>query len=64
MQEVVARRQNTVVNLYYEDFQNGINYCVDLKATQMYSVNEPVNAGVKVYDYNNKGNLIKHLIWV
>ncbi|KAL7011176.1 hypothetical protein ACKWTF_014135 [Chironomus riparius] len=56
IKEVVARRQNTVVNLYYEDFQNGINYCVDLKATQKYSVNEAVNAGVKVYDYNNKGN--------
>ena len=61
---MVTRRQNTVVNLYYEDFIKEINYCVELKATQKYSVNEPVNAGVKVYDYNNKGNLIKHLIWV
>ncbi|KAL7011178.1 hypothetical protein ACKWTF_014137 [Chironomus riparius] len=57
IKEIIARRQNTVVNLYYEDFEDGKEYCVELKATQKYAVNEPVNAGVKVYDYNDKENV-------
>lgn len=55
LQEVTTRRQNAVVNLFYENFEQGKNYCVELKATQKYAVNEAVNVGVKVYDYNNKG---------
>ena len=57
LQEVTTRRQNTVVNIFYEDFEDGETYCVELKATQKYAVNEAVKAGIKVYDYNNKGKL-------
>ncbi|KAL7011180.1 hypothetical protein ACKWTF_014138 [Chironomus riparius] len=54
IKEITTRRQNTVVNLFYENFERSNNYCVELKATQKFSVIEAVNAGVKVYDYNNK----------
>ncbi|XP_070502754.1 uncharacterized protein [Chironomus tepperi] len=57
IKEVTTRRQETVVNIYYEDFVDGTEYCVDLKAVKKYSVNEAAYAGVKVYDYNNKENV-------
>jgi len=56
------RLGRTRVQIYYNDFERGKNYCVDVKATKFFDVKDVQNAGVMVYDYNEKRkkNFIKY----
>ena len=48
------RLAGTRVQIYYNDFERGRNYCVDVKAAKFFDVKDVQNSGVMVYDYNEK----------
>ena len=48
------RLGRTRVQIYYNDFEPEIEYCVDIKAKKLFDVKNIQNAGVMVYDYNDK----------
>ncbi|XP_070504812.1 CD109 antigen-like [Chironomus tepperi] len=51
------RLQKTKVQIYYNGFNRNKNYCVDVAATKYFDVKDVQNAGVMVYDYNDKQNV-------
>ena len=59
LQHATIRKEGTAAELYFEDFEADTNYCVMLTVNRKNIVNEPANAGVKVYDFNNKGKIFK-----
>ena len=48
------RKARSKVQIYYNDFERGKQYCADVKATKNFEVKDVQNAGVMVYDYNDK----------
>jgi len=42
------------VQIYYNGFERGKQYCADIKTTKIFEVKDVQNAGVMVYDYNEK----------
>ncbi|XP_070504804.1 thioester-containing protein 1 allele S3-like isoform X1 [Chironomus tepperi] len=51
------RLQNTRVQIFYDGFTRNKNYCVEVAATKYFDVKDVQNAGVMVYDYNQKNNV-------
>ncbi|XP_070504791.1 thioester-containing protein 1 allele S3-like [Chironomus tepperi] len=51
------RLQKTKVQIYYNGFNRNKQYCVDVAATKYFDVKDVQNAGVMVYDYNDKQNV-------
>ncbi|XP_070504806.1 CD109 antigen-like [Chironomus tepperi] len=51
------RKQRTKVQIYYNDFVKGKQYCVDIKATKFFDVKDVQNAGIMIYDFNEKANI-------
>jgi len=43
------------VIVYFNDFNKNTRYCVDVKAKKLADVRDIRQAGVMVYDYENKG---------
>ena len=48
------RKARSRVQIYYNDFEQGKQYCVDVRASKFFDVKDVQNAGVMVYDYNEK----------
>ena len=51
-----------MVTLYFNNFENGKKYCVDVLAEREFVVNDAANAGVQVFDYEKRGKY-KVEIW-
>ncbi|XP_070504792.1 thioester-containing protein 1 allele S3-like [Chironomus tepperi] len=51
------RLGQTKVQIYYNGYTRGKQYCVDVAATKYFDVKDVQNAGVMVYDYNDKQNV-------
>ncbi|CAG9810260.1 unnamed protein product [Chironomus riparius] len=51
------RKGRSKVQIYYNDFERGKQYCVDVKATKFFEVKDVQNAGVMIYDFNDKTNI-------
>lgn len=43
------------VQIYYNDFKQGTNYCVDIRAIKLWKLGNMQNAGVIVFDHNDNG---------
>lgn len=54
-QKIEARNEKSLVYIYFNEFHKQKDYCVDVKAIKAFEVKEPLNAGVKVYDFEEKG---------
>ncbi|XP_070499789.1 thioester-containing protein 1 allele R1-like [Chironomus tepperi] len=54
IKHIDTKRGGTLIHLYYNDYYADRDYCVDVIATRDFIVNEAANAGVKIYDYNEK----------
>lgn len=61
LQLVTPTKKNSRVVIYYNDFVRDKNYCVDIRTIKAFDVKYIQKAGVQVYDYNKKGNLLKFL---
>ncbi|KAL7011303.1 hypothetical protein ACKWTF_014220 [Chironomus riparius] len=57
IKQIEERKGKTLAMIYYNDFENDKTYCVDIKAMKAHDVKNPGNAGVKVYDFNDKRNV-------
>lgn len=51
-----------MIHLYYNEFEANNDYCVDVVTKQEFVVNEASDAGIKVYDFDNKGKKNLHII--
>jgi len=51
----VARLSGSRVQIYYNDFERGKEYCVNIKATKIFDIKDDKYALVSVYDYEDKG---------
>lgn len=47
-------KKKTLAFVYFNDFKENVNYCVNVKALKLHDVMELQPAGVKVYDYDFK----------
>ncbi|CAG9810251.1 unnamed protein product [Chironomus riparius] len=54
---VRPKNLKTKILIYYNDFVDGRKYCVDIKVKKAFEVTKLQNAGVQVYDYEDKKNI-------
>ncbi|XP_070504782.1 uncharacterized protein [Chironomus tepperi] len=57
IKQVEERKSKTIAIIYYNDFKDRKTYCVDVKAMKVHDVKNALDAGVKVYDFDDKKNV-------
>lgn len=58
---VSPRQSSTRVQIYYDNFKQGINYCVKIKIKQLNEVRNVEQTGVMVYYYEEKGMFLNKI---
>jgi len=51
---VVPKQKSSKVIIYFNDFEKSKEYCVDVEVKKVFEVGDAKEAGVKVYDFNDK----------
>lgn len=60
---VVPRQKGSRVIIYFNDFEQLKENCVEIQMRKAFDVKDAKDAGVKVYDYNDKRKLYPYIMY-